>query len=604
MLENTKRNAHLIENYEYIKEDLTAEDIDKINTYFAFLIENSPEIINIIYCTDETIYMYPPSDYADGKKPKELSWYTSRVNQDGYMWEPPYIDAATGEWVISLFKSIKKDGKTLGLLELDISLGQIEEVLAEVNTGEIGHMMLVDEAGIIQHHKNKEMIGMSIPDEELLDFTVANESGELEYQSMSEKKIVSFKSLTSTEGTFNWKAVGVLSKVGVARLSRDLLISTALTTLLLTIVGIVISSIGMKYIIRRLKDFSEQFEKMGEGYLNIQSDDNGKDEIGQMARVFNSMIHKLNALIKTTKATCTELLEKFVEIKGVSERTISTSNEISNAIENVSNGSSEQVRQTDEMVEHFDELSSAMTHITDSIHEVNELFGQAKQINDAGMEVVDHLVKITEQTNESTQHVKDTIYAINKSSIEIDSIVETINSISSQTNLLALNASIEAARAGESGKGFAVVAEEVRKLAEQAGDSAGEIRSLIDRVKEQTMSAVKEIEETRNTVEAQNEAVKNTGNSFEAISVSIENLSSNVAQIDLLNREMITIKGKMFEIIQNVANTAKDTSKSTDEMSAYIEEQLATMTEIIEMLNASSITATELSESIKMFKTE
>ena len=118
------------------------------------------------------------------------------------------------------------------------------------------------------------------------------------------------------------------------------------------------------------------------------------------------------------------------------------------------------------------------------------------------------------------------------------------------------------------------------------------------------MSAVKEIEETRNTVEAQNEAVKNTGNSFEAISVSIENLSSNVAQIDLLNREMITIKGKMFEIIQNVANTAKDTSKSTDEMSAYIEEQLATMTEIIEMLNASSITATELSESIKMFKTE
>lgn len=62
----------------------------------------------------------------------------------------------------------------------------------------------------------------------------------------------------------------------------------------------------------------------------------------------------------------------------------------------------------------------------------------------------------------------------------VSEIVGKLDDIARMTNLLALNASVEAARAADAGRGFAVVAAEVRVLAHQAGEAAGEIRDLID----------------------------------------------------------------------------------------------------------------------------
>lgn len=62
------------------------------------------------------------------------------------------------------------------------------------------------------------------------------------------------------------------------------------------------------------------------------------------------------------------------------------------------------------------------------------------------------------------------------------SIVGAISNIAQQTNLLALNASIEAARAGETGRGFAVVAGEVKALANQASQSAEEVRVQLQEI--------------------------------------------------------------------------------------------------------------------------
>lgn len=113
---------------------------------------------------------------------------------------------------------------------------------------------------------------------------------------------------------------------------------------------------------------------------------------------------------------------------------------------------------------------------------------------------------------------------VSKFSNDISTIVEFTQEIADETRMLGLNAAIEAARAGEYGRGFGVVADEIRKLSAQSKETAGNIKNLLQEIKNAVEKAVTNSIGTLKSAEEQAAGV-------EEISASIQELNSFSSQL-------------------------------------------------------------------------
>ena len=171
------------------------------------------------------------------------------------------------------------------------------------------------------------------------------------------------------------------------------------------------------------------------------------------------------------------------------------------------NGATNQANETQKVSGQVEHMGKAIDYMSDTISTLAGSAETMKSKNEDAESNLDTLVEISNKTKASVDEIQKQTIETNRSALDIRSATEMIADIASQTNLLSLNASIEAARAGENGRGFAVVADEIRVLADQSTESAEKIKSIIEKLIENSNTSVQTMNSVVDEIKRQNDKI-------------------------------------------------------------------------------------------------
>ena len=215
-----------------------------------------------------------------------------------------------------------------------------------------------------------------------------------------------------------------------------------------------------------------------EGDLTQKLDVRSGDELELIAGNVNELlayIRKIMIGISSGSMRLMSTSRKMVDHVNSADESIT---DVSATMQEMSAAMEETTSSLNQITEAIDEIYSSVERIAGNADagkvSSQEMESRASGANDAAAEGEK---KANIETEKMAASLNEKI-AKSKSVEQIEVLTSNIIEITEQTNLLALNASIEAARAGEAGRGFAVVADEIGKLAGNSADAAAKIRQV------------------------------------------------------------------------------------------------------------------------------
>ena len=443
-------------------------------------------------------------------------------------------------------KGLVQVGVRPEVLEKALAGTDIAVVLNEIDFGTNGYVYAIDkESGLL----------LAYPDTALVGTPAAAAGFPKEFAGHGKVKI------NGVSGYYNAEDNGDIvigtflpaSEYYAARLNQTLIVSLSMLLIFGMLIFMISRMVDSK-IVQGIDNITNETKKIAEGNFDIIIKEESTPEYEQLSSSINKMVESI----------CQSMRENE-QLLNQQEQDVESNRAL---IQNVKNACRELSQVSSTTLENADNIYNGTERQEQAVSDLEKIMGQLTQeLNNsvtASNEIAASSVATTREivtTQSQMAQLQGSMQKISDMSMQIEKIIDEINSIAEQTNLLSLNASIEAARAGESGKGFAVVASQVGELAARSAQAAKETNELITN----SLGAVKEgqdiTEQTASTFDVVAKNIEKSSHDVEAISSMVQ---QNVSIVDLAVKQLIQISNVVTENVEISQNTKEASSNMAD----------------------------------------
>lgn len=475
----------------------------------------------------------------------------------------------------SFIEPIMLNGAFQGIVGADLSVNFIQEMLLGANQklySGAGEMVLIGSNGrIVAYTKDPSKFGEKVSD--ILDSKqIANmanlKRGEVTYTvDKAQGRIELYLPFGIGQTDARWTLMMQLPLNAVMadlqKLQGDLDAQRKSDTFGMAMVGLLIASIGLLVIwlvghgiARPLKQMVAMLDDIaqGEGDLTRRLTSDRADELGSIAKGFNTFLAKLQAMITQVVTSVQSVSDSSEHTADIAIRT------------NI--GVHKQMAEIDQVATAVHEMTATAQDVARNATQAAQAASHADQAAAQGMQIVRDTSNSIGVLAVEIGKAVGVVQTLAKDSENINAILTAIRGIAEQTNLLALNAAIEAARAGEQGRGFAVVADEVRNLAQKTQKATEEIQTMIQHLQQGTRDVVRVMEDSQNRTDESVQHAAKAAEALETITQAVSVINDMNTQIASAAEEQSAVADDINRNVINIGQVANEVAGGADESSA------------------------------------
>lgn len=511
-----------------------------------------------------------------------------------------HLDIAKNKYAITLSRQLlNASGKPIGYLYIDVSMNVITDSMKTLDLPNNSYIAFVAQDGreITRDGEVAEPIFTSLKEFQ----NIQNN------EKTSEHHTVTYK---GKKHEFIYTMVGDTGAYVCVMIPSSYLLEQsnsikALTFILVAVATIIAAAIGVFIAYgfgKAIADMINTLSKASNGDLTAKVEHIRKDEFGILSNSINSMISSLKEVINKATKVGQTVVNSTRNVSDNTKHLLISSKNISVAISEIQQGNVQQAEDSEQCMRITDELANQINMVHENSIAIEEIAVTTKSVVRDGINEMDKLTYVTNENIRVTDNTIMNIEELERESMVITDIITVINDIAAQTNLLSLNASIEAARAGDAGRGFSVVADEIRNLSSRSLNAAQEIEQIIKGIIKMTHTAVNTVKQSESISKSTEERLNNVIQLFNNISIHVDDLAGRLENITDVVGVINSSKADTLVSIQNISAVAEEISAASEEVDATAQQQLEVVAILNEATKALNKDATELENTIELFK--